>query len=277
MLKILSAIGGLGVGAALMFILDPDRGRSRRATIRDKANRAAHKTGDALGTAARDLSNRTQGIISEASSLFTKEPIDDTTLLSRIRTKLGRVSSHPQAIDVIVQQGRVIVQGPVLASEAEKVIGAISKVSGVSDVENLLDVHETADITELQGESGVASDRLDILQRNWSPATRLLVGAAGGALTVFGVQQRGILGTALGTVGLGLVTRGVTNTALTDLIRPDGQSTSGQETAAASDTEATSETPRPERKTKRRTPRTTEKAGTARTRKKAGTTRESGS
>ena len=37
-------LGGLGLGAALMYVLDPERGKRRRALVRDKAVRAAHKS-----------------------------------------------------------------------------------------------------------------------------------------------------------------------------------------------------------------------------------------
>jgi hypothetical protein len=38
---ILTFIGGMGVGASLMYMLDPDRGSRRRALVRDKIISAA--------------------------------------------------------------------------------------------------------------------------------------------------------------------------------------------------------------------------------------------
>ncbi len=32
----LSLLGGIGLGAALMYMVDPDRGKRRRALVRDK-------------------------------------------------------------------------------------------------------------------------------------------------------------------------------------------------------------------------------------------------
>jgi len=54
-------------------------------------------------------------------------------------------------------------------------------------------------------------DTPEIAEEPWSPSTRMLVGTAGGALVAFGMTQRFPVACALGTVGLGLVARAVTN------------------------------------------------------------------
>jgi hypothetical protein len=46
----LSVIGGLAAGAGLMYVLDPDRGRHRRARLRRQAHRASRKLGAAAET-----------------------------------------------------------------------------------------------------------------------------------------------------------------------------------------------------------------------------------
>src|SRR5207247_7885451 len=43
----LQSAGAFGLGAGLMFLLDPDRGRKRRARLRDQAVRAVHAAQDA--------------------------------------------------------------------------------------------------------------------------------------------------------------------------------------------------------------------------------------
>ena len=61
---------GVGIGAALMYILDPERGRSRRARLSDQAMSKINRLGDAAASQARDLRNRAQGLVHEAGSLL---------------------------------------------------------------------------------------------------------------------------------------------------------------------------------------------------------------
>jgi len=57
---------GLGVGAALMYFLDPDRGARRRSLARDKAVGLSNDARDRISGAAQDLSNRATGMLHEA-------------------------------------------------------------------------------------------------------------------------------------------------------------------------------------------------------------------
>jgi len=45
-----------------MYLLDPDRGKRRRALVPDQAVRSAWKTRDAVESTARDAQNRAQGL-----------------------------------------------------------------------------------------------------------------------------------------------------------------------------------------------------------------------
>ena len=63
---LLRLLFGLGAGAALMYFLDPDRGRRRRAVVRDKAVGLSDDARDRISGAAQDLSNRATGMLHEA-------------------------------------------------------------------------------------------------------------------------------------------------------------------------------------------------------------------
>jgi osmotically-inducible protein OsmY len=145
-------IGGLLVGAAIMYLLDPDRGGRRRALVRDQAARARNKLGDGLDATARDLGNRARGTAAELRSRFRREVVDDTILHERVRSEIGHAVSHPGAIEVSVSDGRVTLQGSVLEQELDKLLSTAGQVRGVSEVINELTVHrEPGDTPSLQG------------------------------------------------------------------------------------------------------------------------------
>ena len=56
--KGVALIGGVGLGATLMYMFDPDRGKRRRALVQDKVIAAGHKAEDLTGKMTRDVRNR---------------------------------------------------------------------------------------------------------------------------------------------------------------------------------------------------------------------------
>jgi gas vesicle protein len=70
MKRMLGVIVSLAVGAAAAYMLDPDRGRTRRAIARDKAVAATSRMNDALEGKSRHWSNRARGYLAEARGLF---------------------------------------------------------------------------------------------------------------------------------------------------------------------------------------------------------------
>lgn len=172
-------LAGAGLGALLMFMSDPDRGARRRALVRDKAVHGARVSRRAIAATATDLANRTRGVAVNAWSGIRAASVDDARLIERVRAALGRVCSHPRAIDVEALDGEITLRGDVLTSEAEAVLGAARSVRGVKDVLDELDKYEGAD--------GVPSLQLHLSRRRWAPATRTLVGMAAIAAAAFSV------------------------------------------------------------------------------------------
>src|SRR5215217_5134668 len=102
----LTLLYGIGIGATLMYILDPDRGARRRALLRDKCARASNKTQEYAGKISRDLGNRAQGLVAETRNLFRHEDVPDDLLVQRVKTELGRHPVHDRAVTVVADQGR---------------------------------------------------------------------------------------------------------------------------------------------------------------------------
>jgi hypothetical protein len=175
---------GLGTGAVLAYMLDPNLGRRRRTLARDKMRRAARKTRDGVDATVRDVANRTRGIAAETRARLSDEVVDDARLVERVRAKVGRMASHPRAIDVYAHGGQVTLGGPILAAELDDLLTAVTAVRGVRGVTNQLEPHASSDsVPALQGDGSVPGEPIDILQRHWSPATQALVTVAGLAAT----------------------------------------------------------------------------------------------
>jgi hypothetical protein len=207
------AVGaGIGIGTGLMYLLDPDRGKRRRALLRDKLVWLQTKTGDCIEVTARDLSNRASGIAASIQSRFTSEDVNDDVLVERVRAKLGRIVSHPGAIEVTAQSGNVTLSGPILEDEVTDLLSCVKWLPGIKELNNNLEVHEEgSNHPALQGERERQGHQFEFLQENWSPAARLVAGLAGASLAVYGGTRRDVLGAGLGTAGLLLLTRGITN------------------------------------------------------------------
>jgi len=205
-----SAITGIGIGAALMYLFDPAYGKRRRALVRDKAVRFSHVIEGGTEVLAEDLKNRTRGLAASAGRPRS-QPTSDNVLVARVRSKMGRWVSHPHAVEVEALNGLVTLSGPILASETQQLIHAVRKISGVKDVENrLTEHHDPENVPSLQG-GEKRQQPFEYLQRNWSPTARLLAGACGGALTVFGITKRGYYGWISTAAGTTLLARAATN------------------------------------------------------------------
>lgn len=76
-----------GLGALLMFLLDPQQGRRRIALARDRLVRLANtgrETGDAGG---RDLAHRASGLVARARHALRRGTPDDDVLAERVRAQ----------------------------------------------------------------------------------------------------------------------------------------------------------------------------------------------
>lgn len=225
----LDALLGAAAGAGLMYMFDPQRGRRRRALVRDQAISALTTLDDAIGVLSRDLRNRSQGVWAETRSLAGRlgdESTSDETLVARARSRLGHVVSSPRAIEVDASDGRIALSGQVLAHERDGLLRAIAAVPGVNQVDDNLEVYDSPqDAPALQG-GRPRFERVAMMRENWSPTARLLIGAAGGLMLIGGAERGGPSGWILGGLGAGMIARASTNIPIRDWA-----GTSGRETA----------------------------------------------
>jgi uncharacterized membrane protein len=210
--KGLKLMGAAGVGAGLMYIFDPFRGKRRRALLRNKLAHAANVASDVSGKTRRDVRNHALGAFAQVESVFKTREVSDDVLEARVRSKLGRAVSHPGAIEVKAVNGLIILSGPILAKEEHPLLESVTRIHGVKNTANRLEVHEHAgDIPALQGGRRRQGPRFGPLKSNWSPTTRLVATAAGSALAAYGARRRGVVGSTMSTIGLGIVARALAN------------------------------------------------------------------
>ena len=139
-------IGAAGIGAALMYFLDPENGRRRRALAQDKLTHGKLAVQDAVQCAVHDTANRTRGAISrlQGSIAARAEPVDDTVLAERVRAAMGHVIADPHAIEVRVNEGCVTLKGPALQEEIGELVACTERVRGVRQVDNRLSISKAS-------------------------------------------------------------------------------------------------------------------------------------
>jgi osmotically-inducible protein OsmY len=134
-------LGGIGLGAALMYMFDADNGRRRRARATDQTSRALRHGGRAIKATARDLSQRARGVAAGAKARLRRaaEQVPDSLLVERVRAALGHLVSNPSVIEVLAVEGHVTLSGPVLKREANRLLRKIRRIPGVREVSNRIE------------------------------------------------------------------------------------------------------------------------------------------
>jgi osmotically-inducible protein OsmY len=136
-------IAGFGAAiAAAVYLLDPDRGRSRRAQLADQAESAARKTGEKIEAQARYQKGKIQGFAHDLTEPFRPETeVDDDTLTQKVRSEaLGRWEGARKDIDIAVQGGIVTLKGKTTPELAVELVGLVESVPGVVSVEDELTI-----------------------------------------------------------------------------------------------------------------------------------------
>jgi osmotically-inducible protein OsmY len=143
--KKLALISGIGLGAGLMFVFDPARGNVRRRIARDKIVHTANIVSNNVEKSSRNLFNHTRGLshalATTVGALLSSEEVMDEVLIARVRSRMGRVISHPSFVKVVASNGCVTLSGSVSVADAEALINCVFSVRGVREIVDLLDIH----------------------------------------------------------------------------------------------------------------------------------------
>jgi osmotically-inducible protein OsmY len=133
---------GAVIGAGIAYLLDPDRGRSRRARLADQATargRGAAKTAQqafeyqkgVMKGAAHDLAQRFQ----------PETAYDDETLIQKVRSEALGYWDGPDSVEIDITNGVVTVSGSVHdTAEHDRLLALIEDVDGITMIEDRVDL-----------------------------------------------------------------------------------------------------------------------------------------
>ena len=144
---------GAATGALLMYFLDAANGGRRRALVRDKLVATGQDVARRADRNARRVIDQAHGIAATGNldRMSRSEPASDHQLHERIRSRLGRLVSHPGAVHVQVNDGQVRLEGH-MAMELDLLLAERGAMPGVHALQNTLLAHESAEhVPQLQG------------------------------------------------------------------------------------------------------------------------------
>lgn len=214
--SLLKAAGvGACAGAAAAYLLDPARGRARRARVRDKAAHTTHEMRDGAAVLSRDLGNRGRGAGAELRYRIAGRSADDRVLSERVRAELGRHVSHPHAVRVSVHDHVVTLEGDLLAEEEEHARKAVRRIPGVKAVDARWIPHiDPSGVPTLQGRGRPREPVPELRQQRWSPTARFGAGLAAAYALTASRRLPGPLAWIVRTAGAAVAARALTNLPL---------------------------------------------------------------
>lgn len=136
MKNIARIVAAFAAGAAIMYYLDPQGGRRRRALVRDRGVAAAHDAERFARARSHRAVDHVRGALARARSTLVDAPVDDDRLHGRIRARLGHVVEHPGQVNVDVDHGHVVLRGRASTEEIEELTEVVSSMRGVAGIDN---------------------------------------------------------------------------------------------------------------------------------------------
>src|SRR5215469_6019996 len=182
----------LGAGTAGMgiYLFDRKDGRKRRARLMKETKKVVATTTHEAKKSLKDAQNHLVGGIACLSARLRTEEATDEVIVERVRSRMGRVVTHPHPIMVASDEGMVTLWGPVPRDEMLPLLYKVKATPGVKEIRNHLTAYDSKD-----PESEVATKMSGEIK--WSPFKRLLIGVAGASAAAYGIYKRSPFGRAL--------------------------------------------------------------------------------
>lgn len=131
----IGTMGAVAAGALAMYYLDPEMGAHRRALLADLVR-------SGLPGGERRSHGRGRHVRRACQPPAYSDPQTDAELRDRIQGRLGRLVSHPRAIQIQVDGGVVRLSGRVLAKECDGLLEQVRQMPGVQKLVNAMSAHD---------------------------------------------------------------------------------------------------------------------------------------
>lgn len=142
--KLFWLLVGAGIGVAVAYLADPDRGSVRRAQLSDQAAARARELADQAGEAAKRTADSAKGSVIETAKELTPEDLSDDPRTLEARVKSEVFGHRDDVGDVVLRvdaPGTVTLKGTVDSSATEvDLLEQVATVDGVVDVRSELSV-----------------------------------------------------------------------------------------------------------------------------------------
>jgi len=140
----LSMAAGAVIGAAAMYLFDPNRGKVRRTKLMDQAASAVKKTTHEAAGKAEDLLNRAKGAAARAgAAVIPSGEADDRVIGSRVRSLMGHITHRAHSVESDVKAGTVTLRGILPEDEHRRLVDEVGHIPGVKAVQDCL-AHQVA-------------------------------------------------------------------------------------------------------------------------------------
>jgi gas vesicle protein len=137
----LTAVGCCAIGVGMMYLMDPQRGRQRRAWLTDSLTGWVRNTGQTFYRTGRDVANRAYGAVGAGPTSRPSGPLYSEQLRDRVQSEISRIAPQAQSVQVMADiNGSVTLTGSVRPEDSDRIIAAVEDVEGVNLVINRLEV-----------------------------------------------------------------------------------------------------------------------------------------
>jgi uncharacterized membrane protein len=215
-LELAKWLGGAAAGALLMYMLDPDRGSTRRAQSVAAVRGAGTRTSSALGNVWRGAGSRLGAVAEDArDAMASSKPDGAAGKIGSTLSRMGQAAG--EVLDDTMSKARsALGRGSDLADDASA--QARSAISRAGDsASDMMDQASRSASRMKERVSGAWRDSATGPDA-WGPTVRNSALLGGGLLALTGLMRRSPMGLILGLAGAALLARGATNQPLRSLM-----------------------------------------------------------